>query len=424
MSSLFGSAEPPLAERMKPESLDRVTGQDRTVNVLKRLKKPVSLIFYGPPGTGKTSISMILSRNWGLPFRYLNAASAGVKDIKDIAAETERTGSICVFLDEIHRFSSSQQDSLLDSVEKGRIILMGATAENPAFRVNRALLSRCQIFRLYPLERISFFALYERAVSDFSLGTVLDEHCIDNIINFSGGDARKFLNFLELLDSLDPPEEGWTPESVSEEFSSQVISYDKNKENHYDYISAFIKSVRGSDPDAALLYLAAMLEGGEDPLFIMRRLLILASEDVGNASIQGLMLAEAGLSALEKIGMPEGRIILSQVTCFLAASPKSNASYQAMGLAQEFVEKNSSKITVPLHLRNAPTFLHRKEGNSKGYQYPHDFSLGFILENYFPDELKENPPQFYFPTERGTDKTLKDRLESIWSKDRRKKYSQ
>ena len=242
------------------------------------------------------------------------------------------------------------------------------------------------------------------------------------IVRASGGDARRLLGILEALHTIEPDDGVWSFEKVVTYLSSQVFNYDRNKENHYDFISAFIKSVRGSDPDAALYYLACMLAGGEDPIFIMRRLIILASEDVGNASVQALPLAVNALVALEKIGMPEGRILLSQVTAFLASCPKSNASYLAIDAAIDFVRKNGVNVTIPNHLRNAPTFLHKKEGASEDYHYPHDSLDHFIEENYFPEELKNSPPQFYFPTSQGTDKNLRDRLKSLWEKSGKKKY--
>ncbi|HNA09236.1 MAG TPA: replication-associated recombination protein A, partial [Leptospiraceae bacterium] len=241
------------------------------------------------------------------------------------------------------------------------------------------------------------------------------------ILNASGGDARRLLGIIEALHTIEP-EKPWDKESIESYLSSQVFNYDRNKENHYDFISAFIKSVRGSDPDASLYYLACMLEGGEDPIFIMRRLIILATEDIGNASLQALPLAVSALTALEKIGMPEGRILLGQVTTYLASCPKSNASYTAIDSALAFVRENGVNVTIPNHLRNAPTFLHKKEGASDGYKYPHDVEDHFILENYFPKELSDFSPQFYFPTNQGMDKNLKERLKSLWEKTGRKKY--
>lgn len=420
--NLFSSGYEPLASRARPESFEDVVGQSETIRVLQKLKRPVSMILYGPPGVGKTTLAKILSKNWKLNYRHLSAISVGVKEVKDLIQEARKTGSILLFLDEIHRFSTSQQDSLLEAVETGLVILVAATTENPAFRINRPLLSRCQIYKLNPLSEKELHQILERGLEEESAKLVLDSESKNAIIRASGGDARRLLGILEALFTIEPEEGGWNQERIERYLSSQVFNYDRNKENHYDFISAFIKSVRGSDPDAALYYLACMLEGGEDPIFIMRRLIILASEDVGNASLQALPLAVSALTALEKIGMPEGRILLGQVVAFLASCPKSNASYKAIDSALAFIRKNGTNVTIPNHLRNAPTFLHKKEGASDGYKYPHDLVDHFVEENYFPDELKKSPPQFYFPTIQGTDKSLKERLKSLWEKTGKKKY--
>jgi putative ATPase len=364
-------------------------------------------------------VSFLLCKKWNLPYRQLNAVSSGVKDIKDLSSEAKRIGSLVLFIDEIHRFSTSQQDSLLESVEKGEFILIGATTENPAFRINRPLLSRCQIYKLDSLSEKELFEILENGIQYMKMNLSLEAKQL--LIRSSGGDARRLLTLIESLSSYNQENE-WDKIETEKFLSSQVFQYDKNKENHYDFVSAFIKSVRGSDPDAALYYLACMLEGGEDPIFIMRRLIILSSEDIGNASVNALPMSIAALTALEKIGMPEGRIILSQITCFLAASPKSNASYRAIDRAIEFVQKNKSLVEIPMHLRNAPTFLHKQEGASKDYKYPHNHTNHFIIENYFPENLKENPPQFYFPSNEGFDKTLKDRLHLLWEKSEKKNY--
>ena len=310
----------------------------------------------------------------------------------------------------------------MEAVESGLIILVAATTENPAFRINRPLLSRCQIYKLSSLSESELLLILDRGLEKENLGLRLDADSKNLIIHASGGDARRLLGILETLHTIETDENGWNKESIETYLSSQVFNYDRNKENHYDFISAFIKSVRGSDPDAALYYLACMLEGGEDPIFIIRRLIILASEDIGNASMQALPLAVSALTAIERIGMPEGRIILGHVTTFLASCPKSNASYKAIDEASLFIRQNSNQVTIPNHLRNAPTFLHRKEGASENYKYPHDLPDHFLTENYFPEELKNSPPQFYFPTSQGTDKNLKERLKSLWEKTGRKKY--
>ncbi|MBK6606357.1 MAG: replication-associated recombination protein A [Leptospiraceae bacterium] len=420
--NLFASGYEPLASRARPESFEDVIGQTQTIQVLKKLKRPVSMILYGPPGTGKTTLARILSKNWKLNYRHLSAISVGVKEVKDLIADARKIGSILLFLDEIHRFSTSQQDTLLEAVESGLIILVAATTENPAFRINRPLLSRCQIYKLSSLSESELLLILDRGIEKENTSIRLDVDCKNLIIHASGGDARRLLGILEALHTIEPDENGWNKESIEAYLSSQVFNYDRNKENHYDFISAFIKSVRGSDPDAALYYLACMLEGGEDPIFIIRRLIILASEDIGNASMQALPLAVSALTAIERIGMPEGRIILGQVTAFLASCPKSNASYKALDEASLFIRKNGVQVTIPNHLRNAPTFLHKKEGASENYKYPHDLPDHFFIENYFPEELKNSPPQFYFPTNQGTDKNLKERLKSLWEKTGRKKY--
>lgn len=420
--NLFLSGYEPLASRVRPESLEEVIGQSQTIRVLRNLKRPVSMILYGPPGTGKTTLAKILSKNWKLNYKHLSAISVGVKEVKDLITEARKIGSILLFLDEIHRFSTSQQDSLLEAVESGIIILIAATTENPAFRINRPLLSRCQIYKLQTLSEEELIKILERGLRAENSNLALSSDSKQAVVRASGGDARRLLGILEALHTIEPEGGVWNLEQIEEYLSSQVFNYDRNKENHYDFISAFIKSVRGSDPDAAIYYLACMLEGGEDPIFIMRRLIILASEDIGNASMQALPLAVNALTALEKIGMPEGRILLGQVTTFLASCPKSNASYKAIDSALEFVRRNGVNVTIPNHLRNAPTFLHKKEGASADYQYPHENENHFIEENYFPDELKNSPPQFFFPSSQGTDKNLKDRLKSLWEKSGKKKY--
>jgi putative ATPase len=420
--NLFTSGYEPLASRARPESFEDVIGQTQTIQVLKKLKRPVSMILYGPPGTGKTTLARILSKNWKLSYKHLSAISIGVKEVKELIAEARKIGSILLFLDEIHRFSTSQQDTLLEAVESGLVILVAATTENPAFRINRPLLSRCQIYKLNSLSESELLQILERGLKKESANLVLDTDSQSAIVRASGGDARRLLGILEALNTIEPEGGIWDKEKIEAYLSSQVFNYDRNKENHYDFISAFIKSVRGSDPDAALYYLACMLEGGEDPIFIIRRLIILASEDIGNASVQALPLAVSALTAIEKIGMPEGRILLGQVTTYLASCPKSNSSYKALDAASLFIRQNGLEVTIPNHLRNAPTFLHKKEGASDGYKYPHDTYDHFIIENYFPEELKDSAPQFYFPSNQGTDKNLKERLKSLWEKTGRKKY--
>ena len=420
---LFENTKEPLAITLRPKTFEEVVGQKKIISILQKIKNPISMILYGSPGSGKTTLAKILCNTWKIPFQNLSAISSGVKEIKELILHTSQSGRICLFLDEIHRFSASQQDSLLDAVESGKIILIGATTENPAFRINRSLLSRPQIFKLDPLESQEFYLIYENIRSKMEIPQIENEAISLLIIN-SGGDARKFIGFLELLNDLYSNSERVTKEMIEEVFASQVVVYDRLGENHYDFISAFIKSIRGSDPDAALFYLAAMLDSGEDPLFIMRRLVILSSEDIGNASVNALQLAGAAFEILEKIGMPEGRIILSQVTVFLASCPKSNASYTAMESAIKFLKTYNKKISIPNHLKNAPTFLHKRERNSDGYKYPHDFPDGFVEESYFPEDISTSPPQFYFPTQLGNDKLLRERLKFLWEKTGKKRYGE
>ncbi|WP_016753148.1 replication-associated recombination protein A [Leptospira kirschneri] len=416
MSDLFTKKPiPPLAHKIRPSSFEEVIGQSRATKQLVNYRFPVSIILYGPPGTGKSTLAGILCRKWNLPFVEYNAVSTGVVEIKKLLERAEREGTILLFLDEIHRFSASQQDSLLKGVETGHLILIGATTENPASRITRPLLSRCQILKIEPLSLEEQSSLLERGIQNIEYSININKDAKETLIRFSGGDGRKLLSNLEGLSFSFPENHTISKSDVEEYLESRVIEYDKSGESHYDVISAFIKSVRGSDPDAALYYLAVLLEGGEDPLFIMRRLIILASEDVGNASVNGLPLAVSGLHALDAIGMPEGRLILAHVTTFLASCPKSNASYKGIGAALAFVREHGTRIKIPNRLRNAPTFLHKKEGASKGYIYPHDFG-GFKEQNYFPDEFADNPPKFYFPTGNGAELKLKEYLDKVWEK--------
>ncbi|WCL51363.1 replication-associated recombination protein A [Leptospira sp. GIMC2001] len=422
MVNLFSSQYIPLAHKLRPENFDLVLGQSRVVRDLMRLSKPVSILFYGPPGSGKTTLANILSRVWGLQTRSLSAVSAGVKDVRDVFQEAEKLGTIALFLDEIHRFSSSQQDSLLEAVETGKIILIGATTENPGFRINRPLLSRLQVFRLDPLSEDSLSELLDKALEKYGEGRSLKEEAKQLLIHSSAMDARKLLTTLEAIISLSSADESIETEQVRSYLDSRVLAYDKNKENHYDLISAFIKSLRGSDPDAAILYMTYMLESGEDPVFIARRLVVFASEDIGNASVHALPLAVACLTVTERIGMPEAGISLAQVTTFLASCPKSNASYLAYNRAKSYITEKISTMIIPNHLRNAPTSIHKKEGAGANYKYPHNDPRGFVEEFYFPDNLRESPPQFYFPTESGMDKNLKNHLKNLWQKLNWKKY--
>jgi len=415
----------PLAERVRPLSLDDFKGQESLLGKSKPLRNMIendtvsSFIMWGPPGTGKTTIARIIAAQTGSEFHQLNAVSSGVKDIRsiiDIAVQNKSLNKRTIlFIDEIHRFNKAQQDALLNSVESGLLILIGATTENPSFEVIPALRSRA---RIYILEGLSKKELEDILYSAIKKDEFLSSLKIRNIdleflIYLSGGDARSLLSIFEaaVIQEINSEEINISKEVLENIVQKKNILYDKSGEEHYNVISAFIKSVRGSDPDAALYWLVRMLEGGEDPLFIARRLIILASEDIGNASPNGLVLAEAAFSAVDKIGMPEARIILAQCTTYLASSPKSNASYMGLEKAYEDV-RNFPLYGVPIHLRNAPTKLMKEIGYGQDYKYPHDYENHFLLENYFPDEMKEK--QYYHPTENGQEKTLKERLKQLW----------
>ncbi len=412
--SLFSqSASAPLPARMRPETWDNFAGQKELVGRLK--STPIhSMILYGPPGCGKTTLARLLAKNSDMPFEELSAVSSGVKDVRETIDRGRRQKRV-LFIDEIHRFSKSQQDALLGAVESGIIILIGATTENPSFEVIGPLLSRCFVYRLTALTRSDISEILDRAlIGDASLSHLeISPEARSLLIESSAGDARKLLSTLELCASLrlDGLIES---ETLSNLLQGRVRSYDKAGENHFDFISAFIKSLRGSDPDAALIYMACMLEAGEDPLFIARRMVIFASEDIGNAAPQALQTAVSAFLALERIGMPEGRIVLSQASNFLASCPKSNASYSAIESALEKVKNR--KIQIPDHLRNAPTDTHRQEGAGKGYLYPHDFPGHYAEQNYMPPGFEKD--QFYFPTVEGQEGKLKDRLRGLKRPDR------
>ena len=417
----------PLSERIRPNSLESFFGQQNLVGKGKPISKMIendslsSIIFWGPPGTGKTTLAKIISEKTSAEFFQINAVSSGVKDVREVIKIAKQNllynKKTILFIDEIHRFNKSQQDALLNSVESGEIILIGATTENPSFEVIPALRSRARVYILQELSVDDLRGIIKRAITKDEYLSHLPIKSIDEnfLIYLSGGDSRILLNILE--DSvkylLTEDEINVTKEILENVVQQKNVTYDKSGEEHYNVISAFIKSIRGSDPDAALYWMARMMEGGEDPLFIARRLVVLASEDVGNASPNGLVLAEAAFSAVHKIGMPEARIILSQCVTYLASSPKSNASYVAIKKAQEDV-KNNPLYSVPLHLRNAPTNLMKSIGYGKEYKYPHEFENNFTQQDYFPTEMKKT--QYYFPTENGQEKKLRDRLKSIWSK--------
>ncbi len=417
MTSLFGEPDKqiPLAHKLRPQDWEGFFGQEKVVKQLKNLKKPTSLIFYGPPGTGKTTLAHIIVDKWSLPKRFLSAVTSGVKDIREVIEESKRIGTIALFIDEIHRFSSAQQDALLPSVEEGDLVLVAATTENPSFRINRALLSRSQVFQLQALGLEENHEILNRAITSQGNGREFSQEAIDSILFAASGDARKLIGILESILNLPESKSMVQAGDVEDLLGARMLNYDKNKEQHYDVISAFIKSLRGSDPDAALFYLAIMIEGGEDPLFIARRLVVFASEDVGNASVHALPLAIATWQAVERIGMPEARIPLGECTTFLASAPKSNASYLAIDKALAYVRNARFTYTIPNHLRNAPTATHRAEGAGKGYKYPHDYPNHFLPESYFPEELKAEPPIFYEPTEQGMEKHLRENLRKLWS---------
>lgn len=391
---------------MRPRTLDAYVGQKHIVGKGAVLRSMIdsgriaSFILWGPPGVGKTTLAQIIANKLETPFYTLSAVTSGVKDVREVIEKARQnrfftTASPILFIDEIHRFSKSQQDSLLGAVEKGIVTLIGATTENPSFEVIRPLLSRCQLYVLKPLEREDLEELLHRAVTEDEelrkRTIVLQE--TDAMLRYSGGDARKLLNILELVvESEGSDSVTITDEMVANRLQQNPLAYDKGGDMHYDIISAFIKSIRGSDPDAALYWLARMIEGGEDPKFIARRLVISASEDVGLANPNALLLANAAFDAVNKIGWPEGRIPLAEATVYLATSPKSNSAYLAVDEALAYVRKTGNQ-PVPLHLRNAPTQLMKSLGYHDGYKYAHDFPDHFVEQQYLPDQLKD--PRFW-----------------------------
>ena len=392
----------PLAERMRPLSLDQYIGQKHLVGEGAVIRKMIdtgrvsSFILWGPPGVGKTTLAQIIANQLHIPFYTLSAVTSGVKDVREVIEKAKKgrffnAASPILFIDEIHRFSKSQQDSLLGAVEKGVVTLIGATTENPSFEVIRPLLSRCQLYVLKPLEKDDLLDLLNRAVKE---DVVLKERKIDlqqtgALLRYSGGDARKLLNILELVvDSFNASDEVTVTDAIVEDRLQQhPLAYDKDGEMHYDIISAFIKSIRGSDPDAALYWMARMIEGGEDPQFIARRLVISAAEDIGLANPNALLLANAAFDAVMKIGWPECRIPLAEATVYLATSPKSNSAYKGIGAAQQLVARTGN-LPVPLHLRNAPTKLMADLGYSDGYKYAHDYPGNFVEQQFLPDQIQ------------------------------------
>lgn len=414
----------PLAERMRPQTLDDYIGQKHLVGegaVIRRMieqKRVTSFILWGPPGVGKTTLANIIAKTLEVPFFTLSAVTSGVKDVREVIdrAKSSRffgTGNPILFIDEIHRFSKSQQDSLLGAVEQGVVTLIGATTENPSFEVIRPLLSRCQVYVLNPLDQEDLLRLMELALKKDPL---LKERKIevkdtDALLRYSGGDARKLLNILELTTQ---ESDVITDEVVTNCLQQNPLAYDKDGEMHYDLISAFIKSIRGSNPDAAIYYLARMIEGGEQPEFIARRLVISASEDIGLANPNALLLANAAFDAVHKLGWPEGRIPLAEATVYLATSPKSNSAYMAINNALQYVQQ-SGNLPVPLHLRNAPTKLMEQLGYAKGYKYAHDYEGNFVRQQFLPDEAQGQ--QFWVAQDNPQEAKLKERMDKLWKEE-------
>ena len=417
----------PLAERLRPRTLDDYIGQKHLVGEGAVLRKMIdagrisSFILWGPPGVGKTTLAQIIANRLQTPFYTLSAVTSGVKDVRDVIERAQKgrffnEASPILFIDEIHRFSKSQQDSLLGAVEKGIVTLIGATTENPSFEVIRPLLSRCQLYVLKSLEREDLEELLQRAITkDVFLKErkiVLKETAA--MLRYSGGDARKLLNILELVITSSATDEVViTDEMVVSNLQQNPLAYDKDGEMHYDIISAFIKSIRGSDPDAALYWMARMIEGGEDPQFVARRLVISAAEDIGLANPNALLLANAAFDAVMKIGWPEGRIPLAEATVYLATSPKSNSAYLGIDAALGIVQQTGNQ-PVPLHLRNAPTKLMKDLGYHDGYQYPHDFAGHFTPQQYMPDTLKDT--RIWHGQHSPAEQKLYERMVSYWGK--------
>ena len=420
----------PLAERLRPTDFSTYVGQQHLVGegaVLRRMidsGRILSFIMWGPPGTGKTTIARIIANKLNRPFYTLNAVSSGVKDVREVIDKAKHSplfssGGAILFIDEIHRFNKSQQDSLLNAVETGVVTLIGATTENPSFEVIRPLLSRCQLYVLKSLEKEDLLSLLNYAITTDAIlkerGVELRE--TDALLRYSGGDARKLLNILELVVEADAESPVVvTDEKVVQCLQQNPLAYDKEGEMHYDIISAFIKSIRGSDPDAAIYWLARMIEGGETPEFIARRLIISASEDIGLANPNALLMANAAFDAVMKIGWPEGRMALAQATVYLATSPKSNSAYEAINKALETV-RETGNLPVPLHLRNAPTKLMKQLGYGDGYKYSHNYPGNFVKQQFLPDDGRDF--SFWLPQGNAAEQKTKAFMQNCWGDDRK-----
>jgi putative ATPase len=414
----------PLAERCRPQSLSEIIGHEKFLGPASALQRQIksgvmsSVILWGPPGVGKTTLARILAHEMNFPFATLSAIDTGKQDLRAVIERARRStaAGFLLFIDEIHRYNKAQQDGLLHAIEDGTVTLVGATTENPSFEIITPLLSRCQVLKLEPLTAADLEKIVERALEtdEFLSGYQITLSGITDLLALGAGDARRTLNLLESSFRLAEPEGNKvdiSPEIIKEAARTAFIPYEKKGDQHYDTISAFIKSVRGSDPDAAVYYLARMLNAGEDPVFIARRLIILASEDIGNAEPYALMLATSALDAVHAIGMPEARIVLAQVTTFLASCPKSNAAYLAINQAMRDAEETATE-PVPMHIRNAPTRLMKELGYANGYRYPHDFDGHFVNQQYLPDQLAEK--KYYKPTKEGRELKLFERLKQIW----------
>lgn len=413
------TSSPPLAERMRPSRLQDLVGQSHLVGTNGIIRKAIetgnvpSMILWGPPGVGKTTIANIIANEVKRPFHILSAVSAGVKDVREIIEKAKYTTRAILFIDEIHRFNKSQQDALLGAVEKGTITLIGATTENPSFEVNSALLSRCQVYVLKPLTNDELIQLAQHAIlhDDDLKNRSIEIKERQALINISGGDARKLLNLIDLIAEATVGDVVITDELVMNVAQKHIAIYDKSGEQHYDIISAFIKSIRGSDPNAAVYYLARMIEGGEDVKFIARRMVILASEDIGNANPTALVMATSAFQAVNVIGYPEARIILSQCATYLASSPKSNASYVAIDNALKAVN-DLGDLPVPLSVRNSPTKLMKDLGYGKDYQYAHSFENNFVNMEFLPEQIKGTT--FYNPGNNPRENELRNYLKNLW----------